>query len=332
MSTLAPMRDRVLAGLLAGTSPAGPAARLSIAIFHRVLPQPDPLFPGEVWRERFDELCRWYAAWFHVLPLDEAAERLQAGTLPSRALCITFDDGYADNHDLAMPILQAHGLCATFFIATGFLDGGRMWNDTVIEVVRRCQGSALELGDIGVDGLGRIELETLDARRQSIDRILGAIKYLDPVLRQSLVDRIAERAGVTLPDNLMMRSEQVRALRRGGMQVGAHTVNHPILARQDEAAARGEMARSKATLEDLLGEPVPLFAYPNGKPGRDYGARDVALAQRAGFRAAVSTGHGAARRGTDLLFQLPRFTPWDRSAWRFGLRMWRNLHVAPTQA
>ena len=226
MSTLAPMRDRVLAGLLAGTSPAGPAARLSIAIFHRVLPQPDPLFPGEVWRERFDELCRWYAAWFHVLPLDEAAERLQAGTLPSRALCITFDDGYADNHDLAMPILQAHGLCATFFIATGFLDGGRMWNDTVIEVVRRCQGSALELGDIGVDGLGRIELETLDARRQSIDRILGAIKYLDPVQRQSLVvDRIAERAGGTFPDNLMMRSEQVSALLRISANVTGHFGN-----------------------------------------------------------------------------------------------------------
>ncbi|MCU0943281.1 MAG: polysaccharide deacetylase family protein, partial [Hydrogenophaga sp.] len=114
-------------------SPGGASARLSVLIFHRVLAQPDPLFPGVPDVRRFDEVCRWLARWFRVMPLDEAVRALKRGNLPARAAAITFDDGYADNHDQALPVLRAHGLPATFFVATGFLDGGRMWNDTLIE-------------------------------------------------------------------------------------------------------------------------------------------------------------------------------------------------------
>ena len=117
-------------------SPAGTKARLQVLIFHRVLPVPDPLFPDEVDARRFDELCGWLKGWFNMLSLDDAVARIKTGTLPTRAACITFDDGYADNYQVALPILRRHGLTATFFVATGFLDGGRMWNDTVIESVR----------------------------------------------------------------------------------------------------------------------------------------------------------------------------------------------------
>ena len=118
-------------------SPAGQYARLSILIFHRVLSMPDPLFPDEMHAQRFNEVCGWLKSWFNVLPLDKAVGHLKAGTLPCRAACITFDDGYSDNYHIAMPILQQHGLPCTFFIATGFMDGGCMWNDTIIEAVRR---------------------------------------------------------------------------------------------------------------------------------------------------------------------------------------------------
>ena len=67
-----------------------------------------------------------------------------------------------------------------------------------------------------------------------------------------------------------------------------------------------------------------LFAYPNGKPQRDYYAEHAALARERGFDAAVSAAWGAARAGDDL-YQIPRFTPWDQADWRFGLRMARNL-------
>lgn len=322
--------DAPLRLALSQLSPAGPQARLSIAIFHRVLAEPDPIFPEEMHRARFDEVCAWLAAWFNVLPLDEAVKRLKQGALPGRALAITFDDGYADNHDIALPVLKAHGLCATFFVATDFLDGGRMWNDTVIESVRGCAAPSLELHDLGLTGIGALPLGTLAARRAAIEALLGAIKYLPPAERGTAVAGVADRADAALPTGLMMTSAQVKALADGGMQIGAHTATHPILARLDDEAAALEMRRSKAALEDLLRQPVRSFAYPNGRPGRDYLPRDVALARQAGFDLAVSTAHGAARAGDDV-HQLPRFTPWDRPRWAFGARMAQNLYQAARQ-
>lgn len=302
-------------------SPQGPGARLSTLIFHRVLAEPDPIFPDEMHAQRFDEVCGWLKSWFNVLPLDTAVRQLSNGSLPERACCITFDDGYADNLQIAAPILQKHALSATFFIATGFLDGGRMWNDTVIESIRYCTSPLLVLDSLG---LGRFPLVTISDRRAAIDSLLGQIKYLLVEERRELTERIAQQAGVEPPQDLMLGVDGVRALRQGGMQIGAHTVSHPILARLSASQARDEMLASQLYLQDVLGERVGLFAYPNGKPGTDYLAEHAGIAREVGFDAAVSTAWGVANAATDC-FQLPRFTPWDRSSTRFGLRMLRNM-------
>ncbi|MDS4059848.1 MAG: polysaccharide deacetylase family protein [Candidatus Contendobacter sp.] len=301
-------------------SPAGPRAGLSILIFHRVLPEPDPLLPEEVDAGRFDTLLDWIGDWFNILPLEEAIDRLRQGCLPARAAAITFDDGYADNHDVALPILRRHGVSATFFIATGFLDGGRMFNDTVIETVRRCAHSYFDLSMLG---LGHYDLRSIEAKRLAIPALLGQIKYLPPVQRVETVNAIAEIGNVTLSGDLMMTARQVKALRAAGMGIGAHTVNHPILARLESDAAKREIAASRDHLQSLLGEPVTLFAYPNGKPDTDYRSEHVQMAHHLGFKAAVSTAWGVARCDSDPL-QLPRFTPWESQRWRFVLNMMRN--------
>ncbi|HRY19323.1 MAG TPA: polysaccharide deacetylase family protein [Candidatus Competibacteraceae bacterium] len=301
-------------------SPPGSRAGLSILIFHRVLPKPDPLFPSEVDAQRFDTLMGWMRDWFNVLPLAEAVDRLQQGCLPARAAAITFDDGYADNHDVALPILQRHGLSATFFIAVGFLDGGRMFNDTVIETVRCCRQPIL---DLTLLGLGRHDLQSLEAKRQAIPALLNQIKYQPLAQRRETVNALADIANVTLPDNLMMTRQQVKALHEAGMGIGAHTVHHPILALLERREAEREIADSREYLQTLLGEPGTLFAYPNGQPETDYRREHVEIVQRLGFRAAVSTAWGVARGNSDV-FQLPRFTPWQRPRWRFGLGLAQN--------
>lgn len=316
---------KTLFGLL---SPAGARARLNVLIFHRVLREPDPLFPDEVDAARFDEQLGWIKSWFNVLPLDEASRRLADGSLPARAAALTFDDGYADNHDVALPLLKKHGLPCSFFVATGFLDGGRMWNDTLIESVRLSRRPELDLrglSDAQGGDLGWHPLRDTAERRAALGRIIERVKYLPPESRLACVDAIATRAEVTPPGDLMMSSEQVRGLRRAGMQIGAHTVSHPILATLDARQAADEIARSRDVLEGLLGEKVKLFAYPNGKPGTDYmPAVHPGIVRELGFDAAVSTRWAAARRGEDV-FQIPRFTPWDRTRRRFGLRLLRNL-------
>ncbi|HEY7238252.1 MAG TPA: polysaccharide deacetylase family protein [Burkholderiales bacterium] len=295
---------------------AGPRA-LSVLAYHRVLPRPDPLLPGEPDAAEFEARMRWLRANFNVLPLGAAVEALREDRLPRRALCITFDDGYADNHGVALPILRRLALPATFFVATGFLDGGCMFNDLVIEAVRRARGPHLRLEDIG---LGHYALATVEQRVRAIDAILSRLKYFQPGQRQQVAAEIARRAGAAVPADLMMTSDQVRSLHQAGMSVGAHTVNHPILAEIPAAEARNEMAQSRARLEDITGAPVRLFAYPNGVPLRDYRREHAELARALGFEAAVSCAWGAARSGDDV-FQLPRFTPWDRGHFRFGLRL-----------
>jgi peptidoglycan/xylan/chitin deacetylase (PgdA/CDA1 family) len=301
-------------------SPGGKRG-LSIFIYHRVLPHKDLLFPGEVDSADFDRDLRRISSLFNVIPLLDAVRYSIAGNLPPRAACITFDDGYADNAEVALPILQRHKLHATFFIATGFLNGGRMWNDSVIEMVRAAPTGELNFEEFG---LGVHPVTTVAQRQVAIKALISQLKYLPLVDRFDRVNRLVEAVGVELPTDLMMTTTQVLQLRNARMGIGAHTVNHPILASTPLGTARAEILEGKQTLEAMLGENVPLFAYPNGKPGADYRAEHVALVKELGFEGAVSTAWGACRGKPDV-YQLPRFSPWDRTALRFAVRMARNM-------
>lgn len=306
---------------LALMSPAGPRARLSVLIFHRVLPAADPLLPELPTAAEFEATMRWVREWFQVLPLGEAAGRLFDGSLPARAMAITFDDGYADNEQLAAPILRSLGLSATFFVSTGFLGDGCMWNDRVIEAVRGTGASRLDLEPVG---LGRLPTGTAAERRATIHAILKGVKHLEPAARLAAVERVERATGVGTPPRPMMQPAQLRSLHAMGMELGGHTVTHPILAKLEAREAQAEIARGKQQIEDIVGAPVDVFAYPNGVPDQDYGAEHAAMVRACGFKAAVSTAWGAGGMASDR-FQLPRFTPWDRTRLRYGLRLLDNL-------
>ena len=317
---LAPPFNRGAFSLMSGTK----SPRLSILIFHRVHARTDVLFPGEPDAAHFERLMRMVARSFRVLTLGDAVTGLERDTLARRSLVITFDDGYADNADVALPILQRHGLPATFFVSTGFLDGGRMWNDSIIECVRACRRDVIDLSEFG---LGQRALGNVEQRRSCIEALLSHIKYRDLPAREAAVRRLKAAAAVEmLPTDLMMRADQVRALHGAGMEIGAHTVNHPVLTSLGASDAERELAEGRSRLQQIIDAPVDVLAYPNGKPNRDYDRRHVAMVQRLGFRAAVSTAPGVARHGDDL-FQLPRFTPWDRSLLAWSARLLLNQRV-----
>ena len=310
------------AGLLA---PAGERARLSILIYHRVLPAPDPLLPWEWDAQLFEQHLRLLSEYFSPLTLTEAVQRLRRNALPARAVCVTFDDGYADNHEVALPILRRYAMPATFFVTTGTLDGGCLWNDQLIEALRLVPGPRLDLTALG---LGSHDVGDLRARREALTRILLRVKHRPPPERADLVGAVCELAGLERAPSLMMTSKQVRELHEAGMVIGGHTVTHPILSRLAPQAARKEICDGKDHLEALLGERVTLFAYPNGRPGQDYTAEHVKQVRAAGFEGACSTAWGAGGARADV-HQLPRFTPWDRHPFRFALRLMSNLARGP---
>ncbi len=297
------------------------SSRLSILIFHRVHAKPDPLFPHEPDAARFDAMMRYVSRAYRVLTLGEAVEHLNRNSLPPRSLVITFDDGYADNAEVALPILQRYGLRATFFVSTGFLDGGRMWNDSVIECIRSC---SYRQPDLGLFGLERCSLNNTAERTAVIDSLLPRIKYLTLPKREEAIASLQKVCGVgALPADLMMDSDQVRDLHRSGMEIGAHTVNHPILTSITSSEAEREIGEGKRGLESIIDASVDVFAYPNGKPNQDYDHSHVAMAKKLGFIGAVSTAPGVAQSDDDV-FQLPRFTPWGRSLLLWGVRLALN--------
>lgn len=303
---------------------AGKQARLAILIYHRVLPAPDPLRPDEPDAERFDAQMAFLARHFDVLPLREAAMGLKAGKLPKRACCLTFDDGYADNLTVALPILERYRLPATVFVATGYLDGGRMFNDSVIELIARAPGSMLDLHEVGY---GQFSLASDESRKATIGALLPKLKYLPAVEREDLVTRMAEIAGCgPLPTDLMLTTAQAKELSIRGVEIGGHTDAHTILTTLDEEQARAEIQRGRRRLEAITGKPVRTFAYPNGRPQRDYAATHVAMVRELGFEAAVTTAPGVANCDSDI-HQLPRFTPWDLNMAMWSARLTRNARL-----
>jgi peptidoglycan/xylan/chitin deacetylase (PgdA/CDA1 family) len=211
-----------------------------------------------------------------------------------------------------MPLLQAKGMVATIFVATGFAGSGAMFNDLIMEAVRKCHGNTIEVpGSNEVFDLG----DTVEARRSAVGRILEYVKYLPLDERQQVAESIALANSVDSHEQTMMSQRDIREMRQGGMDIGAHTVRHPILSKLDDAEAESEIRNSKMQLEEILNAEVSGFAYPNGKFGRDFDERDAKLAKKAGFEYAVTTDWAAASRASDL-FYLPRISIGVRTGFR----------------
>ncbi len=304
-------------------SPGGNNGSLSVLYFHRVLAKHDPLLPDEPTAETFDAMMGWVQRQFTVIPLAEGVARLRDGSLPPAAAAITFDDGYRDNLEVAAPILKRRNMPATLFVASGFVDGGIMFNDKVIEAIRRTSRPALELPDLGI---GPLPLDSWEQRRNAVSQLLPAIKHLPAARRGEVVSALAGQAGVALPDDLMMTSGQLREFVRLGFDVGAHTQNHPILAVLSDDQAYREITQGREQLEGMIDRRVGLFAYPNGRRENDFDERHAAMTKACGFEAAFSTEPGVCRKDCNP-WSLPRFTPWDRTAMRFHLRMLANSLV-----
>ncbi len=295
--------------------------RLCVVNYHRILAVKDPLLESEPDVAAFRWQMELLSRCFTVLPLHDAVQLIGTSDLPPRAVSITFDDGYRSVHDLALPILMQLRLPATVFVTSGYVGGGAMWNDRIIEVVGKLPPSRLDLRDVG---MGCYSLAHLADRRTTVAQLTGAAKYLPPEARLKLCQRLEQLLGDEPGHDLMLTRDMLVTLDRNGIEIGAHTVSHPILTSIDDHAARAEIEGGKQALEAIIGKPVRLFAYPNGKAGKDFDTRHARMAREAGFSAAFTTRPGAVCRQPDL-FQLPRSRPWDRTAPMFGLRLLRWL-------
>lgn len=316
---LPPLTARLIRTIGDGIAPrAKGGGRLCIINYHRILELPDPLLESEPNSATFRWQVALLAECFNVMPLAEAVHALANERMPPRAVAITFDDGYRSTHDLALPILREFKLPATVFVTTGHLeDAGSMWNDIILEGVRRLAPAPIDLTELG---LGSYPTLTPADRVQSASALTECCKYLSPEARLALTGKLQALARHDLRQGLMLTADMVRTLSDNEVEIGGHTVTHPILTRIDDAAARREIVDNKKQLETIIGKPVTLFAYPNGKRGNDYDARHVQMVKEAGYQAAFTTSSGAATRRDDR-YEYPRGRPWDSNRLMFAGRL-----------
>jgi peptidoglycan/xylan/chitin deacetylase (PgdA/CDA1 family) len=301
--------------------------KLSVFLFHKVPQQCDPLVPADVNMARFEQLLDHTFSKLHVLPLEEAIGRLQAGTLPRRAACITFDDGYPDWLAGVAPALRRRNLHATFFITSGQFDGVPLWHERILAAVHRLPGPLL---DLGIPFLPAQPVGSIDERRRQVQRLEQELKYLTLFRREQILMQLEAEAGVRATDVPVMSEVQLRDLHSQGFGIGAHTALHPILDYCNPDEVEREIGGARERLQAIVRGPVNGFAYPNGRPYADFSRLHVDAVKRAGYRYAVTTHWGVAGASTSP-FQIPRFTPWAEHDWHVTYQLVRNLMTEPMQ-
>jgi peptidoglycan/xylan/chitin deacetylase (PgdA/CDA1 family) len=222
--------------------------------------------------EAFERQLLFLKRHCNVITLDDLLEFRNGAPLPANPVLVTFDDGYKDNHDVAMPILARHGIKAVFFVATGFLAERRLfWWDKVSYLVKRSQRETLELEypkkQTIVLGTSRVDrVRAVRATLKTIKAYFGldVERYLDDVERASGVS-LSRDVELRMTDDLLMSWDDVRSLRRAGMSVQSHTRSHRVLHTLSAAELAAELGGSREELEGVLGERVCAVAYPVGK-------------------------------------------------------------------
>jgi peptidoglycan/xylan/chitin deacetylase (PgdA/CDA1 family) len=264
-------------------------SRLLILGWHNVEPSwcfPAPADRGRRGLERQFRVLRDTA---HVVDLADALSALSEGRrLPSRAVAITFDDGYRDNLELAVPMLERLGLPATFFLAPALLSHEiSPWWERLGWAVANTTRTTVRFDDHDLD---------LTAARATVSYgvMCESVKRHTQSERLAMVDELIgllEPRGTYDGSPSMLDWDGARALARRGFTIGSHSLDHAILCNETPDEQYRNLASSRSQLETELDIEVQLLAYPNGTP-RDFDEVTIAAATTAGFRFAITTIDG----------------------------------------
>jgi peptidoglycan/xylan/chitin deacetylase (PgdA/CDA1 family) len=261
----------------------------------------------------FDRLVSTLQSIFPTYTASEGARALRDGSLSSAGIVISLDDGYRDNLRAALPVLKKYGAKGTVFVEAAAVGERKLsWTHCYFWVLN-ARGFEFFLDryrtlskDFGAVAKLEAEARAGGDLRYHLKRIL---KYdADVVDRDCVCERILREAGgdpAAIAGQLYLSPEEVRILAREGIEIGGHTVTHPILKRCNDEQVAAEIANGRARLEQWTGSKIDTFAYPWGRKW-DYDERAVAVLKKEGFVAGLSMDPGTNDPGADP-YQLRRY-------------------------
>jgi peptidoglycan/xylan/chitin deacetylase (PgdA/CDA1 family) len=285
-----------------------------IFVAHHVQPGPQPPFAPNAqltitpeFLESVVELV--LSLGYEVIRLDEVPSRLASGYNAARRFaCFTFDDGYRDNREHALPIFERHNLPLSIFIVADYAEGkGDMWWEALEEALGRLDIVSEEWAT----GVTRRPLLRPSEKLAAAKDLFRKVHELPESTLRQLISRLcntAEYDPTALTGKLTMSWSELRELARHPLiTIGAHSVGHWSLARLATHEARSEIFESKYRLEQNLGMPCQHFAFPYGGPA-NAGVREFRLAKQAGFATALTTRARLVNGVKDDLMALPRIS------------------------
>lgn len=268
-------------------------------MYHRIAARPFDPWRIAVAPDRFAEHMQLVRRHFNPISLSELADGLDRGVVPSRAVAVTFDDGYKDNLYVAKPVLEQYEIPGTVFVTSGYVDSGRdFWWDELERITfapQRPSDGRLQVGEVTADWSLPSEELYLAVWEQ--------LYLLTDAQRLETMNRIAETAGVPPANdwNPMTVSELHRLADGDLVDIGGHTVTHPNLTGLPRASQLDEITESRLQLEALLDKPVTSFCFPHGK----FNDESVSCVVEGGYAQACISNPGVVRPGVSR-FEMPR--------------------------
>lgn len=279
-------------------------------LYHRVRTYEQDVQLLCVTPEHFAEQMDWLKANYKIVRFDEDWDRIEGN-----AVCITFDDGYRDNFLTAAPIMKQRRIPATVFVATGNMDSGReMWWDELERnlLADKDYRAEFQLSD-AMFGC-RWNVETQGQRGDLYRTLHWLMRHVEVGRRNDWLKQLQAWNGYTedgREENRCVQLADIRDTDTSVIQIGAHTVNHPVLSGLASEEQKREIERSKWCLEDALKQPVVTFSYPFGGKD-DYNEETVAICRELGFLKVAANIPGIWETGDDA-YQIPRHIvrDWD---------------------
>jgi len=243
-----------------------------------------------------------------IVSLDEMHQRLFEQDFSRRFACFTCDDGYRDNRDFALPVMRQFDAPFTVYVASDFAEGtGRLWWVALERVIARAERVSAAIGGV----IEHLDATTPAGKQAAFNRLHDWLRGLpgEADVRRE-ISALCARHGVdedAISRELCLSWDELKPFADDPLvTIGAHTISHCNLAKQNEAMASHEMAASRARIEDALQRPALHFAYPYGDRNAAAG-REFALARTNGFKTAVTTRPGMIFAGNaNHLTALPR--------------------------
>jgi peptidoglycan/xylan/chitin deacetylase (PgdA/CDA1 family) len=307
--------------------------KVTVVTFHRVADrEPDDHFSLPTLfmsREYFERTIQFLASRYRVVDLDELLAALEGRTeLSDNSLLITFDDGYRDVFENALPVLERAGLPAVVFLSTAHVDSRALafwWDECYFLLHSACAApdrirkavATLEDPSLKDDLTGMSRLPSAEARRSRIIPLIHALQSHPERVRRPLLDAMwkdqdGDRREFMARNAVVDWSEARRAVQTG-VVYGSHMQTHLFLHCESPEAVRRELSGSKREIEERAGHPVHAFAYPGGKLTPD-APRWV---QEAGYRCAFTAQRGINSQ-RDAAFLLKRVNLWNGTAGGVG--------------